>query len=598
MASRSWWALCLALPGLGSPLAAQIPDTTRTDSLAVEQDTMPDPTALLLTAAEDSKVHLRTFPRGGQQQLLPAMSRIIITRDSIDFANAETVGDVLAEVPGTYLWRGGWIGRAELPNYQGRGSTSVEYTLDGVPYGPMGQDSLAVDPSLFPLGLIDRIEVETLPGLLRVHLYLRNHDLLSPRTRIAIARGDFSQARYEGLFEKRFPSGFGFALGAEYRVTPRSNRQFDNSNGWAQMDWVPNERFGVQVRYTTTGTDRKPELTDATPPDTLARELKGNRSDFTSRVFLRGRPDGLGSRVDILANRAAWRADSLEQTRWQAGVVYSRRAPTWTAGASALYGSAWTKFDARVNAGWTPTPRLTAAVEGAWQSYEDSRSGSWVLARAGFRLPLGVDLAGSWRAGKVLARPSMPGDTVQSLSDLEASLGWQIPRLGARLAYSRLGAFQPVGYRQFAGIDSIAPSGPTDWVTASARVAPRQWLTISGWYSSPLGTGPEGIPPTHSIVTAAIRSKFLRTFPSGIFDLKLAMSVESWGSGVLGRDPAGNPVQLAGATFARALLQMQFSGFIIYYDRFNLTNNRQAYVPGFPIPYGASTFGVRWSFLN
>jgi hypothetical protein len=43
---------------------------------------------------------------------------------------------------------------------------------------------------------------------------------------------------------------------------------------------------------------------------------------------------------------------------------------------------------------------------------------------------------------------------------------------------------------------------------------------------------------------------------------------------------------------------MQFSGFIIYYDRFNLTNSTLSYVPGFPIPQNATTFGVRWSFLN
>lgn len=579
----------------GAPLQAQFPDTTRTDSLAAPGDTI-DATTLLLTAAEDSKVRLRTFPRTGQQVLLPGMTRIILSRDSIDFANAETVGDLLSEVAGVYLWRGGWIGQPELPNYMGRGATSVEYTVDGVPYLPMGQDSLAVDPSLFSLGLIDRIEVERLPGLLRVHLYYRNHDLLSPRTRVAIARGNYDQARYEALFEKRFRSGVGLSLGVEYRINPRSGRRVDDNNGWAQFNWVPSDRFGAQVRYTRTGADRTPQLTEES--DTLTRPLKGNRSDLTTRVFLRGSPDGLGGRFDFLANRATWSGDSLEQERWQGGLVYTTRAPTWHAGASALYGSAWTRFDVRGQAGWTPTRAVTLAAEGAYQGYEDGRSGSWLLARGGLSLPLGFGVEGAWRTGQVVARPVMPGDTAQSLADREASLGWQTGWADARVTYSRLGAFQPVAYRAFAQVDSIAASGPTEWLTASARIAPRQWFTLSGWYSTPLTGSPEGIPPTHSVVTAAIRSKFLRTFPSGIFDLKLALSVESWGSGVLGRDAAGAPVTLTGATFARALLQMQFSGFIIYYDRFNLTGSKQAYVPGLPITANIATFGVRWTFLN
>ncbi|HEX9754074.1 MAG TPA: hypothetical protein VGA42_00115, partial [Gemmatimonadales bacterium] len=106
------------------------------------------------------------------------------------------------------------------------------------------------------------------------------------------------------------------------------------------------------------------------------------------------------------------------------------------------------------------------------------------------------------------------------------------------------------------------------------------------------------MPPHHSMVTSAIQSKFLRTFPSGIFDLKLEVSIESWGTGVLGRDTADVAVTLPGATMLRALIQMQFGGFIIYYDRYNLTDNQSAWVPPFRIPTQASTFGVRWVFHN
>ena len=585
----------MAMLVMAQPLAGQVPDTTRADSLT--RDTT-DVTGQLIKSEEDSKIHLRSFPRVGLERLMPGWSRIVLPRDSIEFINAETLGDILAEASGVYLWRGGWLGRAELPNYQGRGSTSVEYVIDGVPLLPLGQDSLAVDPSLFPLSMIDRIELETVPGLLRVHLYLRNHDLLSPRTRIAVARGDFNQARYEALFEKRFRSGVGVAGAVEFRSTPTTARRFDNNNVWVQMDWVPKPTFGAQLRYLATSTDREADVGTETPPDTLALAVKGGRGDLIGHVFFRNREDGLGRRLDLIAGRTSWSSDSLAQSRWQGGVIASSRSPTSSLSATAMYGSKFTTFDGRLHAGWSPTGVLSASMEGAYQAHDGGRTSTWLLGRAGLRLPLGADLTGSWRLGKVVAVPFVAGDSAQDLSDREAYLSWQRNWIGGRVGYSRLAAFRPAAYPQFAQIDSIGASGPTEWLNVEGRISPRQWLTFSGWYNHPLGLAPQGTPPDHSVINAAIRSKFLRTFPSGIFDLKLSLSVENWGTGVIGLDAQGAPIALPGATFVRALIQMQFSGLIIYYDRFNLTNSTLSYVPGFPIPQNAATFGVRWAFLN
>jgi len=111
----------------------------------------------------------------------------VFDRDSIEWGHASTVGDLLLQVPGVYLWRGGFVGRPEPVNYQGRGATSAEYYLDGLPYVATGVDSVAVDPALFSLSFLDRIEVERWPGLLRVHLVTRRHDRRAPRSRIGIA---------------------------------------------------------------------------------------------------------------------------------------------------------------------------------------------------------------------------------------------------------------------------------------------------------------------------------------------------------------------------------------------------------------------------
>ena len=118
-------------------------------------------------------------------------------------------------------------------------------------------------------------------------------------------------------------------------------------------------------------------------------------------------------------------------------------------------------------------------------------------------------------------------------------MGWSRARLGFEVAYARTSAFAPFAYAEFPIIAQLAPAPKTEWITASVRVAPLQWLTLETWYSDARDVVPDGVPPTHSLSAATIRSKFLRQFPSGIFDLKLRLSMESWGRGIQGRDAFG-----------------------------------------------------------
>lgn len=589
----------------GTKRATAQVDTTRADSTRADSTRADssDAYTVIIRGQQDAQTYVRTFPRSGSRALLPPFARIVIPRDSIDYMNAETLGDVLSTIPGVYLWRGGWTGRPEPPNYSGRGATSVEYMVDGIPWVPMGPDSLAVDPSQLPIGLLDRIEVEQYPGLLRVHLFYHQHEVLAPRTRIAVGRGDFEQARYEGLIEKRWKSGVGFGLGIEYRLNDGPNDDYGDSqvsNAWIQTDWVPSDRFGVQLKWLRMAPDRSRVLSRETPTDTLVRPIDGSRSDLTARVFFRDQPEaGLGRRLDLVFSRVSWGGVDLEQARWQTGLIFSRRQRTSSLGLTALYGSRWTRLDTRAIAGWSPVERVSASLEGVYQTYDEDRSAKWLTARAGVTLPYALKLSGSWRQGNVVDQPSVPGDSAQDLSDREFIAQWNPLRaITARAGYLRLSAFRPTGYWYYAQLDSIAASGTTEWITLGGRVVPRQWFTLSGWYQYPLGPGPEGTPPGYGFVEAAVRSKFLRTFPSGIFDLKLAMTMESWGTGVLGRAPDGAPVTLKGATTFRGLIQMQFLGLILYWDRSNLLNSDLPYVPGLPLPKNISTYGVRWVFLN
>jgi hypothetical protein len=232
------------------------------------------------------------------------------------------------------------------------------------------------------------------------------------------------------------------------------------------------------------------------------------------------------------------------------------------------------------------------------QRHFGGRNSDYVNLSAGLEPVRGLALTGSARIGKVVAVPSILESSEQDVRDYQAALGWGSARLGFEVSYARVSAFSPPAYAEFRRIAALGPAPQTEWITASARVAPLQWITFEGWYSDPRGAAPEGIPPTHSMLAGTIRSKFLRTFPSGIFDLKLRLAMENWGTGTIGRDVLGAPVQLRGATFVRSLIQFQLGSFSVYWDRVNLTSSRLGYVPGFEIPELGQHFGVRWGFLN
>ena len=589
-----------------SSLRAQIPQEEE-DSAAVQDSLYRDTvntTARYLKEQARLSVRVPVLPTVGVEGPQPALTRIVFNRDSIEWGHAATVGDLLTQVPGVYLWRGGYIGRPELVDYHGRGSASAEYYLDGVPYVAAGPDSLAVDPALFSISFLDRIEVERWPGQLRVYLFTRRHDRLAPRSRIGIARGDNNFARYEAELERRFGNGLGFSLGADYLSSPtvavqRSN--YSNTQIWAQGSYIPSPRFGLQYQLLRSAPNRRSfVISTAGVEDTIGLGYKATRTDAQVRLSLATRKsaEGLGPRVDVLYNRTSWTGSGLEQQINQIGGYLTYRAARFSLAGSAFHRTRWTPLDTRASLGWNPIAPFTVSAELVHQRHFGGRNSDYADLATGLQIVRGLALTGTARLGKMVAAPAILTDTAQDLHDFQGALGWNRARFGVQLAYARTSEFSAFPYADFPRIAGFAAGPETDWVTASVRFAPLQWLTLESWYSDPRDLSPEGVPPTHSVTAATIRSKFLRQFPSGIFDLKLRLSLETWGTGTIGLDSLGAPVELRGATFVRSLIQIQLDRFTIYWDRGNLTSTKLTYVPGFRIPGYGSDFGVRWEFLN
>ena len=629
---RRLLAPVLLVLGSGA-LGAQVVDPVRPDTLP--RDTT-DYTALFLRSQQESRRLVPALPRVGERTLLPPGSRIVFDRDSITWSGAETVSDLLTRVPGVFLWRGGWIGRAELPNYQAHGPASVEYLVDGIPYLPIGGDSVAVDPSLFPLSLIHRVEVERLPGQLRVWLFTYRNDRVAPYSRIGIASGDLRIERYQGELEKRSGSGPGLALAFDHLGVPaqtgtiQSNPAgYSNTQGIVRLSYVRSPRAGVEAQFWQSTPNRQAVVVGAAG-DTASRALHGRRRDLTARLYY-GSAGSTGFYGSLLLGRTLWldeiRKDStLELTEvrdengvvtrvdsvWtldkyrrsvnQAGLVLGFRGAAAEISGSALVRSEWTPFELRVRTGVAPVRFLSLSLEGTLQRHEAERSSRWLVARAGLELPLGFSANGSWSYGDRVHHPALVTDTARRMENRSVGLAWRSGIADLEGTFSTNLPFAPLAYREFPGIALIGPSAllsRTDWVAVGGRISPRQWISVSGWYSHPASYAPEGQPPRHAMAAATIQSKFLPTFRSGIFNLKIQVSMERWGAGVLGQSADSLPIALPAVTYYRGFIGLQLGSFMAYYDRYNMQGNQNvAHVPGLVVPGYASTFAVRWEFRN
>jgi hypothetical protein len=630
--NRTSVAVALCLAAVTIRLNAQVVDTTRADSVRRADTT--DYTALFLKSQADAKQLIPAAPRIGAASLLPFRTRIVLDRDSIIWHGAETVGDLLTRVPGVYLLRGGWAGRPELPAYQAHGAAAVSYVLDGMPLVPLGQDSLMIDPSVLPLSFVDRVEIDRLPGHLVVWLFTRHNDRNAPYSRIGIASGDLHIARYQGQLEKRSSKGPGVTLAFDHFEVPvarGATGEYSNTQAWIRLDYVRSIHQGVELQFFRNGPDRDSIMGTT---GVLSATRHGSRVDLIARTYYAPGSNGLGPRIDLLASRSSY-TDEVEKdtTRSikdrlqpagpdepgtvigadttisvdkhhrgisQLGAIASYRLPLASLDGSFFWRSTWTPLEARVRGGVSPLSRISLSLEGVYQRHDASRSSGWLTARGGLALPLGFGATAVWRKGKAVDLPAILDNQSQSVDDRSVSLAWRGRVADLEGTFTTNAGFQPAGYAQYPALARIAPTARTDWLTLSGRISPRQWLSVSGWYNTPRTGHPEGQPPKHLLLNATIQSKFLPTYKSGIFNLKMQVSLEHWGAGVLGEasDSAATKLNLPAATFFRAYLGLQIGSFTAYWDLYNMRGSDKFYVPGLPVEKFGQTFGVRWEFAN
>jgi len=226
--------LALALVTWGTSAAAQV-DTTQRDTTAASDSTPPRDTVEAL---------LPTFPAAMVAGPLPRGARYTFTADSLLFLSSRTLSDLLSHIPGVYVARGGWYGQPEVPLYGGRGSAGLEIFMDGVPFLPLGRDSVYLDPARLSLAPYERVDIIVMPAAIQVYLIGVAHRSTNPRTQIGVMTGRQDISGYRAGYSKRSRSGFGASVVADWNsmgVGPIGNTttSFGTSDFLLKAEYVP-----------------------------------------------------------------------------------------------------------------------------------------------------------------------------------------------------------------------------------------------------------------------------------------------------------------------------------------------------------------------
>jgi hypothetical protein len=476
-----------------------------------------------------------------------------------------------------------------------------------MPYVPQGRDPVYLDPARISLAMLERVDVVVLPGSLRVYLVSTRPRSTIATSEVRIQTGDYSIADYRGGFHKRWRSGTGLSIGADWNaidgIPGASSTAFNSVDLWLKGEFVPSARAGVSYQLLTSTWDRSALAG-------VVDRWKVKRQDRQLRFFFAPRlgPQELGPRFDATFASTSTAADSIVSAR-DIGAARIAFSDAWRRAAvavAATLGGPYrnTRLDAEL--AWMPVRFLTIAGDARRTTYALNRTGERAHVAAGLRLPLGFSARGEMAWGKDLDAPALPGDSTQQVSDVAAAVRWDSRIASIEVGRVRRDPFAPVGFSSALtgrdGLNGLAPTPQSEFVTVSGALRPLPGLTLSGWYFDPVIGGGDFEPPYHGRLSVTFFSKFWRRFRSGAFALRGEYALESWstGSGGVHRDSLGNAtaLPLPGASFSEFNLQLQIVGVTAFWVQRNSNFFRGSYVRGLDYPRRVQFFGVRWVFTN
>ncbi len=405
----------------GDTSARRPPSPPPTDS-ALARDT-----AKRDTTRDTVPHYLPVFPAAVPPGPLPRGARYSFTADSFAFSDTKTLSDLLARIPGVYVARGGMYGQAEPVSYGGRGPAGLEVYWDGVPYLPLGRDSVYLDPARIPLAPLERVDVVVLPAGLRVYLVSARQSSTAPATEIGITTGFLGMSGYRAAFLKRWRSGLGLSLLADWNdiagATSSSTTGFHDVDLWLKAEYLASPRLGVSYQIVSSDWHRQGS---AVPK---VNAIRTKRLDEQLRFAWAGRTPGLGPRLDLTLATATTSRDSAvgDRTLPQASLELSTAGSRAAVGVAARLAGARSPLQLEGRASWSAQDLLTLSVDAHHASYSLDRRGDRAHLAAGLLLPLGLSAHGDVAWGRDLVAPTRSDDSVQTTTDLAGTIQWQQP---------------------------------------------------------------------------------------------------------------------------------------------------------------------------
>ena len=587
--------VCAAALLLGAAgAAAQVdstahPDTTRRDSTARRDTTVRDTTPAYLPIAPEQT------PAGP----LPRGSRYTFTADSFAFSSVQTLSDLLARIPGVYVARGGIYGTAEPVLYGGRGTTGLEIYWDGVPYLPQGRDSVFLDPARISLAPLERVDVVVLPATLRVYLVTLRQRSTETASLVGVATGQVSTANYRGAFLKRWRSGVGLSLVADYNntggIAGTSSSAFNSVDLWLKAEYQPSPRLGASYQVLSSSWHRDPQsgVTD---------DFHQERRDAIYRVFAAARTDGLGLRAQATFATTHTSKDTAvaDRSLSQGVLEVQNEWPRAHLGLALRSQDHTRPWQLEGTGAWSPLPWLTLSGDARYAHYSLDRTGKRAHVAAGLALPAGFSVHADVVWARDLQAPPDSADTPQRTLDFSGAVRWDRSWITLEVGGASRDPFTPIGRPAgLSTVDSLSPTQQTRYFTthAAVRLLPGLWL--AGWYFDPLVHGGNDFePPYHARTSLTFYSKFWRVYRSGIFGLRGELAMESWSAGTAGFDRSGSLRTLPGASFGEINVEMRIAGVTIFWIQRNASLFHGSYVPGLDYPRRFQFYGVRWLFTN
>lgn len=592
-------------PRADSARAAGVPggDTSRTG--AQRRDTIPLPDSL----SPDS-FRPQLPPLGAPPGPLPQAGRIVFGHDELWFSGAITLGELLQHVPGVFLVRAGWFGRPEVVHYAGQGASSIEVYQDGYALDPLGQDSTGLDLSEINLGLVQRVEVEVLPSVVRVYLYSDDQTVRKPRTETSFATGDAGTNSYRIRYLNRWKSGTGMDLGVNFLggsgVVNSPGRSSDLTL-WAKGSWMPSDRYGVQYQLTSVSIDRDSvKLGSADSPFlTAVPSRRVHRTDMFLRGFIASRGDGMGLRLDAIAGGSSYTdtAAALNRQEMQGSMILGYRAERWSSELTTRVRDTDTPLEVELRGAVSPAPLLTVSGYAISRSHLGGRHSTEAAVQAEVRPFAAVALHGAFRARNAVGAPMLVTDTAQKVQDVTAGISLTTRPLDLDVSFGRHGVYAPPVVGTFGPVVPAYPGFAVKTATVSIAYRPTAYITVSGWYREPLVRGTAELltsayePPHHSRIWATFRSRLLPVLRRGAFDFTAEAGMEGWGRGAWG-DSSGVPMLLKGATVIDYRVELRLLNAALFWTIRNARGERYQILPGLPMPVGGQSYGVRWEFTN